>query len=196
MTDYFALLEVSRSPWLDGDDVKARFASLSGPLHPDRVHQADAGTRSEATRRYAELNAAWQCLGDTRRRLRHLLELETGRPPDDVGAVPPQISDLFFQVGQALRTADELVRRRQAAVSPIVQAQLMRQALGGVEDVRRILGELESRREGLDERCRRLNQTWNSGALPVEELAELHRDYSFVNRWMDQLRERLLQLTL
>ena len=102
MLDHFALLDLPRSPWLEAFEVKARFAQLSGPVHPDRVHQADDATRTAATHRYAELNSAQQCLADTRLRLRHLIELETGQPPGDVGSVPAQISDLFFEVGKAL----------------------------------------------------------------------------------------------
>lgn len=196
MTDYFALLELPRSPWLEVAAIKERFATKSGPVHPDRVHQADDATRTAATQRYAELNAAQQCLADTRQRLRHLIELETGQPPSDVGVVPPHISELFFKVGQSLRTADELVRQKQAATSPMVQAQVMRLVMDRMEGLREVIGELEQRRSKLDDQCRAL------GANPAERdtfipiLTELHRDYSYLNRWLEQLRERLLQLTL
>jgi chemotaxis protein histidine kinase CheA len=196
MTDFFALLELPRSPWLEAAAVKERFATKSGPVHPDRVHQADAATRTAATQRYAEFNAAQQCLADTRQRLRHLIELETGRPPSDLGAVPPHISELFFKVGQSLRSADELVRQKQAATSPMVQAQVMRLAMDRMEALREVIGELEQRRSRLDDRCRTLgaNRAVGEDFLPI--LTELHRDYSYLNRWIEQLRERLLQLTL
>jgi curved DNA-binding protein CbpA len=196
MTDFFALLDLPRSPWLELAAVKERFATKSGPVHPDRVHQADAATRTAATQRYAELNAAQQCLSDTRQRLRHLIELETGRPPSDVGAVPPHISELFFKVGQSLRTADELVRQKQAAPSPMVQAQVMRQAMDRMEALRGVIGELEQRRSKLDDRCRTLGAEPERTGDWIPILAELHRDYSYLNRWLEQLRERLLQLTL
>lgn len=196
MIDFFALLELTRSPWLEPDVVKAQFAKLSGPVHPDRVHQADEATRVAATQRYAELNAAQQCLADPRQRLRHLIELTTGQPPGDVGVVPAHISDLFFTVGKALRTADELVRQKQAATSPMVQAQVMRQVLGGMEPLRHVIQELDRRRAELDGRCRAMAGQGSEGTIPVAVLTELHRDYSYVNRWLDQLRERLLQLTL
>lgn len=196
MTDYFALLELPRSPWLEVAAVKERFAAKSGPMHPDRVHQADDATRTTATQRYAELNAAQQCLSDTRQRLRHLIELETGQPPSDVGKVPPHISELFFKVGQSLRTADELVRQKQAATSPMVQVQVMRQAIDRMEALREVIGELEQRRSRLDDQCRALgaDRPAQDNFLPI--LTDLHRDYSYLNRWLEQLRERLLQLTL
>lgn len=196
MTDYFALLELPRSPWLEVAAIKERFATKSGPVHPDRVHQADDATRAAATQRYAELNAAQQCLADTRQRLRHLIELETGQPPSDVGKVPPHISELFFKVGQSLRTADELVRQKQAATSPMVQAQVMRQAMDRMEALREVIGELEQRRSKLDDRCRALGVEPEGGGDLISILADLHRDYSYLNRWLEQLRERLLQLGL
>ncbi len=196
MTDHFALLDLPRSPWLEVAEVKARFARLSGPVHPDRVHQADDATRAAATQRYADLNSAQQCLSDTRQRLRHLIELETGQLPADVGAVPPQISDLFVEVGKALKLADELVRQKQATTSPMVQAQVMRQAMERTESLRGVIADLDRRRSALDDRCQELGSRWVAGERPLGELTELHRDYSFVNRWLDQLRERLFQLTL
>lgn len=196
MTDFFALLELPRSPWLEVAAVKERFATKSGPVHPDRVHQADDATRAAATTRYAELNAAQQCLADTRQRLRHLIELETGQPPSDVGVVPPHISELFFKVGQSLRTVDELVHQKRAATSPMVQAQVMRQAMDRMESLRGVIGELEQRRSKLDDRCRALGADRGRAGDRMSILTELHRDYSYLNRWLEQLRERLLQLTL
>ena len=196
MTDNFALLDLPRSPWLDAVEIKARFAQLSGPVHPDRVHQANDAVRAAANRRYAELNSAQQCLADTRQRLRHLIELETGQQATDVGSVPPKISDLFFEVGNALRLADELVRQKHAATSPMVQAQVMRQAMERIESLRAVIAELDRRRAAADVRCRELGRRWVAGERSTKTLAELHRDYSYLNRWLEQLRERLLQLTL
>ena len=127
---------------------------------------------------------------------RSLLELETGQLPADVGAVPPQISNLFFEVGKALKLSDELVRQKQAATSPMVQSQVMRQALDRMESLRDVIAELDRRRAVLDVRCRDLGRRWLAGDRSSGELTELLRDYSYLNRWLEQLRERLLLLTL
>lgn len=196
MTDYFALLDLPRSPWLESAEVKARFTRLSGPVHPDRVHQADDATRVAATQRYAELNSAQQCLGGTRQRLRHLIELVSGQPPSDVGAVPPHISELFFKVGQSLRTADQLVRQKRVATSPMAKALIMRQVLEGMAPLQEVIRELELQQGVLDDRCRSLGGNWEATGGSVAPLLALHRDYSYVNRWLEQLRERQLELTL
>ncbi|HAV65041.1 MAG TPA: hypothetical protein DCY13_22060 [Verrucomicrobiales bacterium] len=194
MTDHFALLELPRSPWLEPAEVKAHFAKLSGPVHPDRVHQADDVTRADANRRYADLNAAQQCLIDTRLRLRHLVELESGEPPSDVGQVPQGISELFFKVGQALRVADQLLKEKEAASSPMVRAQLAQRIVEPVDQLQRLQAELQQRRGELDERCRALTRGWSAERVPAA--AGLQRDYSYLDRWLGQVLEKSLQLTL
>jgi hypothetical protein len=196
MTDYFALLDFPRSPWLDADEVKARFTQCSASVHPDRVHQEAESIRQAAAARYAELNAARQCLASTRSRLRHLLELETGQSPGEVGAVPADVSDWFFAVGGVLRRADDLIRQKRAATSPMVQAQLSRRILEETGALRGLLQKLEQQRGEFDELCRQLAADWESGAHELESLTRLVRNYAFLDRWIEQLRERLLQLTL
>jgi DnaJ-domain-containing protein 1 len=196
MPDYFELLGFPRSPWLDPVEVKARFAECSGAVHPDRVHQADESTRTGATRHYAELNAAQQCLLDPRKRLGHLLELETGELPGDVGSVPARISELFFDVGKALRATEQMLERKRSARSPMVQAQIMREVLAGSDLLQQLERELERRHLGADKRCRELGNQWIAGERDLVTLRELYLDFRYLGRWLDQLRERRLQLML
>ena len=58
MTDYFALLNEPRRPWLDPEPLKDKFLALSATVHPDRVHNLGAAERAAAQERYTELNAA------------------------------------------------------------------------------------------------------------------------------------------
>ena len=39
MADYFALLDEPRRPWLDPEELKAKFHALTATVHPDRVQQ-------------------------------------------------------------------------------------------------------------------------------------------------------------
>lgn len=136
--------------------VKACSAQLSGPVHPDRLHQSHDAIRAVATQRYTGLNAAQQCLADTRQRLRHLTELGTGQRPTDVGAVPRQISDLSFEIGQWLKFSDEVVRRKQAMASSLVQSQDMRQMMERMHAPRCGFARLDLRRGAPDERRQKL----------------------------------------
>src|SRR5688572_29394167 len=99
MTDYFALLDEPRRPWLDPEALKVKFHQRSAELHPDRVHRQSASDKAKAQERYTELNAAYTCLREPKDRLLHLLTLESGGKPKDVQNIPAELMDLFFKVG-------------------------------------------------------------------------------------------------
>ena len=93
MIDYFALLNEPRRPWLDPDLLKRKFLTLAAGLHPDRFHNTGEPEKAGASRRYAELNAAYHCLAAPKSRLRHLLELELGaKPKGHTSKSPPYIA--------------------------------------------------------------------------------------------------------
>ena len=80
MADYFALLNEPRRPLLDADLLKQKFLALASDAHPDRAHNASESEKAEVTQRYAQLNAAYNCLAEPKLRLLHLLELERFQP--------------------------------------------------------------------------------------------------------------------
>lgn len=196
MTDYFALLELPRSPWIEPAHVREAFVRLSTPVHPDRVHQADEITRLSANQKYADYNAACRCLVETPTRLRHLLDLAAVQKRSDVGSAPSGISDLFFSVGANLRKADELVRQQSDAPSPMIRARLMQKSIPIVAELRTLHSGLAWRESELDRRCRVLTRDWSAAPQQLDTLAEMLREYAFIKRWMGQLRERELQLVL
>src|ERR1700721_1387663 len=98
MTDCFALFHETRRPWLDPEALKAKFLTLSGQTHPDRFHSAAAGEKEAAGRRFAELNAAYNCLREPRTRLQHLLELELGAKPAELQQIPPDLAEVFMGI--------------------------------------------------------------------------------------------------
>src|ERR1700722_13850489 len=106
MNDNFALFNEPRRPWIDPDLLKEKFLALSAQFHPDRVHQSSEPERRAASERFAEINAAYNCLREPKDRLRHLLELELGRKPADIQRVPAEMMDSMFEVGQLCRQVD------------------------------------------------------------------------------------------
>src|SRR6266480_4581877 len=98
MADYFFLLDEPRRPWLDPEVLKAKFHVLTSTVHPDRVHRATEPEKQAANQRYAELNAAYQCLREPKDRLRHLLELERGIKVEDVQKISPGTMDWFMEI--------------------------------------------------------------------------------------------------
>jgi len=205
MLDYFALLNEPRRPWLDAELLKQKFLARSSEMHPDRSHQAGEREREAATRRFAEWNAAWQCLREPRDRLGHLLELELGARPADAQDVPPAAMDLFFETGRILREADVFLAAKGKTSSPLLKAQMFGQ---GMELTRR-LNELQQvilrRRDELLAELPGLNAAWEAApaagsagraaALPLEPLERIYRMLCYLARWTGQIQERVVQLS-
>src|ERR1051325_3560647 len=98
MTDHFVVLSEPRRPWLEVEPLKAKFLTLSGKAHPDRAK--DHREREAAVHRFAEINAAYNCLRDTKERLHHLYVIETGNEARQVRQGPPAIGDLIIPAQQ------------------------------------------------------------------------------------------------
>jgi DnaJ-domain-containing protein 1 len=203
--DNFALLSQPRQPWIDLETLKARFLELSAGAHPDRVHAAGADERAAATRRFAALNGAYNCLREPKDRLGHLLELELGAAPANVQNIPPGAMDLFAQIGQQCREADRMIAAKAGSASPLLQAQWFTQGLDLTENLNALQERIRLQREELLAELQGMNAAWNScsppgsvgraAALPLGRLEEIYRILSYITRWSAQLQERVAQLS-
>jgi len=174
--------------------------------HPDRFHNGTVEELAAATARYAELNAAHNCLRDPKARVLHLLELELGRPPANLKDIPAETMDLFMEVGQACREADRIVMAKAKATSPLLQAQWFEPAMACSEKLSALLQRIHLRRETLLTELQAMNPAWESApppssaaraaALPLRRLEEMGRDLSYLSRWSGQLQERIGQLSI
>jgi DnaJ-domain-containing protein 1 len=203
--DHFAALGCPREPWINLEALKARFLELSTPAHPDRIHGGTAAARAAATERYAELNLAYHCLREARRRVLHLLELELGAPPANLKDIPSETMNLFVEVGQGCREADRIVAAKSKAPSPLLQAQWIEPALAWAEKLGTLQARIGLRQEELLRELRTMNTAWQSApppgsparaaALPLRRLEEMARDLSYLGRWSEQVQERIAQLS-
>lgn len=203
MTDYFALLQTPRRPWADGEKLRETFQSFSGQVHPDRLHGADEATRQSAAKQYAELNEAYQCLREAKPRLFHLLWLERGRKPGDTNLLPEPLMQLFSQVGSLLREADLLLREKGQATSAVQRALIVARALPCVERISAAQNKLNEHKRQLDVELRSIDDIWTASerdtvehANLLDQCEKLYHHLGFLDRWMAQLRERSLELTL
>lgn len=204
--DAFALLNEPRRPWVDVDALKTRFLGISSSTHPDRFHGAPETERLAATSRYSELNSAYGILREPKDRLLHLLELETGGKPRDIQRIPPGTMDLFVEVGQGCREADEFLKAKSEATSPMLKLSRMREAMGWIDRFQQLQGRVNAQRDRLMETLRGLNAAWDSApplgspersaSLPLETLEQTYRSFSYVDRWTGQLQERLVQFAM
>ena len=192
MIDYFALLGESRRPWLDAEILKQTFLSLSADAHPDRVHGATAQEKKSANDRYTQLNAAYQCLANPRDRVRHLLELELGRKPDDLDRVPNELMNSFMSVAEILREADKFLGEKEQTLSPLLQVQLFERGQTFVEKLGEVEKSVVVTRENVIRELRQLN---GAEILPLQRLEEIYRLLGYYDRWLKQIQERRVRLS-
>ena len=203
--DCFALLGEPRRPWLNPELLKARFLELSARFHPDKIQAANDAEKAAASRRYAELNAAFQKLLEPKDRLRHLFELESGAPLTDVRNIPPGAMELLVEIGQTCRETDQFLTARSNAASPLLKAQMFATGLAFVDRLTALGRRLETRREELLAELKTMNAAWDAApasgaagraaALPLGRLEEACRAFSYLARWTGQIQERLAQLS-
>lgn len=200
MTDYFALMTESRRPWLDTDLLKQKFLSLSANVHPDKIHSAAESERQAASKRFAELNAAYNCLAIPKSRLLHLLELELGAKPGDVQQIPPALADLFAQVAAICRDADRFLAEKEKTVSPLLQVQLFERGQEWIEKLNSLQKKLGAFHDELLAKLKLLDEQWTADrsnrAGLLSDLESLYRLFSYFNRWAAQIQERIVQLSV
>jgi curved DNA-binding protein CbpA len=206
MIDYFAVLGESRRPWLDPEALKVKFLAFSAEVHPDRLRHATENRKRNATERYTELNAAYDCLRDPKDRLFHLLTLERGTTPEQVQRIGSEPMNLFNEVSQICRKADSFLIEKAKTTSPLLKAQILMQATELTDEISALRHELRVRRDTLVEQTKILNMAWESAPpvgtssrvnfLPCGRLEQLYRDLSYVSRWLAQIEERSVQLSI
>ena len=206
MADYFALLDEPRRPWLDPEVLKGKFHALTAMVHPDRVHLATEPERQAANQRYAELNAAYQCLSEPKARLHHLLELERGDRVEDVQKISAGTMDSFMEISDLCREADAFLAEKESVTSPLLKVQLFETGMVLADRLKLLMQRLNGRQEALIVEMRNLNMAWETAppvgsstrlhVLPCSRLEHIYRDLSYLKRWTQQLQERWVQLSI
>jgi curved DNA-binding protein CbpA len=203
--NHFEMLDQPRRPWLDPDQLKAKFLSLSTSCHPDRLPNAGAAEKLAATERYAAFNAAYNALREPKDRLAHLLELELGCKPGDVQKIPNATMDLFMKIGKTLQDVDGFLTKRSQISSPLIRAQSFQAAMDYVDQLNALQQRLNQTRDGLHGELQEMNRVWEiapkygaerTAVLPLTRLEEIYRSLSFLTRWTNQIQQRIIQLSL
>ena len=206
MTDCFASFNEPRRPWLDQDTLKAKFLKLSAAAHPDRVHSSTDTEKQAATERYAVLNNAYKILLEPKDRLLHLIELERGTKPTGIEGVPPEIIESFTTVGQLCREVDSFIDERAKVISPLIKVQMFERGMEWIEQLNHLASKLDTHLSTLVAKLVVMNDLWEKApplgdadraeALELDQLEQIYRSLSFVSKWIAQLRERILCLSI
>ena len=179
MTDFFAILGEARRPWLDPDGLKEKYHALTARHHPDV-----AGASGD----FAEINRAYQTLADPVARLRHLLELESAIPAQQV---PAEIAAFFAPVAETRQAVEAFFKKHTAAASPLAKALLSAGQYETQERVEEMIARLQEKHEALLAQVQQAHAAW-SESLP--QLASLWQSLTYTTKWLALLRESLFRL--
>jgi DnaJ-domain-containing protein 1 len=199
MTDFFALLNEPRRPWLDSELLKEKFLGLSAAVHPDRVHNLGEAERTDAQDRYTELNTAYNCLREPKERLQHLLNLELGALPKDIQNIPSELMDLSLEIGKACREADAFLAEKAKITSPLLQVTYFERSQEFVDKLQALRQRVNSLNERLNGELQQIDKVWESSLETRQSLflrlEELYRLFSYFARWTGQIQERIVRLS-
>ena len=187
MTDCFALLDEPRRPWLDADALKDKFHTLSSKHHPDVATGGDAD--------FPGLNAAYRTLQDPKTRLRHLLELEFPGVIARKLEIPPDIARLFETMARESHSVGEFLEKKALAGTPIEAALMASERIELLSVLEKLLALLIQKRDGIFMQLKFIDAVWEEDRdTSAGTLVDIYQSISYINRWIDQLREDMMKL--
>jgi curved DNA-binding protein CbpA len=99
VTDYFALLDQPRRPWIDLEELGEKYHALARATHPDQS--------AAPAHNFAEVNKAYRVLRDPKLRLEHLLALDGHPTSSATSEIPNDLAELFMQIAPAMKSRDK-----------------------------------------------------------------------------------------
>lgn len=192
MVNHFARFGFAPRPWIDPELLKERFLDLSATTHPDK-----ASDKSSAETQFKEINEAYNVLRNSRSRLLYLLELHGLPKQEHVQNVPPEVMQFFSSVAAITQQADQLIKHKTAATSPMLKVQFMDQGLDQIDRMQELQRNLASAISAIETRLKAASESWSESPAPaiLQELATSAAALGFLERWSAQLHERIAALT-
>lgn len=190
MTDFFALLQQPRQPWLDPEGLKQQYHQLTRAAHPDVQSR-------EPVENFETINEAYRVLLDPKLRVQHLLSLEGAISPATNRAVPEEMQKLFLEIGSLAQNSQRLLEKMGNAKSALSRSLLRPQLLDLQRQTQEFLQRLNFSYEGCIAELQGLNALWlTNKPEAMERLRLLYDRISYFSRWLAQLNEMHLQQSL
>lgn len=190
--DHFAAFGLSARPWLDPETLKLKFFALSSEHHPDKAE--DPAAKIEAEKRFASLNDSYHILRNSRSRLLHLLALNGSASQPQIQTVPENLIAFFNPIAEKTRAADELIKQRRAASSPMLKVQLFEKGLELTGDLQDLMRQLSERVAAIDEDLQKLDAQWASCLPDIQRIQNAAASLGFLDRWQAQIQQRVAAL--
>lgn len=175
--DAFERLGLERRLAISEEELREAFRAAGKRDHPDA-----GGTGEDFT----ALQEAYARLSSPAKRLRAWLEA-SGVTGEERGAISPELLDLFSKVGAALQVADDVAKRRGAALSSLAKAMLEPAVQSAREKLEQALADLA------------LAMQEQEAAFPGIEAGgsdpwRVARDLAFLEKWQAELKARFAGL--
>ena len=187
MTDYFALFQETRRPWLDADILKDKLHKLSAAHHPDVAKDSSVD--------FTELNAAYRTLHDPKTRLRHLLDLEFPGTLTGNLQIPADISRLFETVARERHGVGVFLEKQAELKTPLEIALMASEKLELLTVLEKLLVILDQKNAGILTQIKFMDAVWEQDkATSQKALLDIYQSISYVAKWLDQVRDDLMKL--
>jgi len=191
MTDYFALLDQPRAPWLDPESLKDAYHRKTLQTHPDTA------TAESTEAGFAELNKAYQVLHDPKRRLHHLLDLEGSAPSAADQTVPQELHDLFPAIGALSQRANLFLGKMRTASTALSRSLLKPELLQLQKETTELRERIQTLSDTALAQLREANSRWDkNSSQDIAALSNLYFTFAYLGRWSSQLDELAFQLSL
>lgn len=175
VTDAFQILGLEHRLVISDDAVRDAYRAAGKRVHPDA-----GGGEGE----FAGLREALGVVSSPSRRLRLWLELR-GSPCEIRGSIDSALMDLFARVGAVTQQAEEVIRKREEAMSVLVRALLEKETQVSREAVEHALAEVEA---AIDRECSKFPDIEAADVLNAAAVAEIARSLAFLEKWRVGLR--------
>jgi len=190
--DFFTVLKLERRPWIDLDQLKQNYQQRTFATHPDRSETGEAAPED-----FTIITEAYRVLSSPRLRLQHLLGLEgDAQSTSEPAPVPQALSDLFMKAAQLVNEIDSVLQKREHTTSGLGKSLLQRE----LTDIRirtsALVNNLETHYADAVNGLRTVDAEWTRNrAQAVREIKPLVQRFAFLERWLNQLREKEFQLS-
>lgn len=175
MTNAYQLLSLEPALVISEETLRDAWREAGKQAHPDAGGSEDG---------FSELRDAFARLASPSRRLTHWLELR-GTPGDVRGSIGSGLMDLFSEVGAVSNRVEEIVRKREAAKSSLVQAMLEGETQLCREAVERTIASVESE---IAKEMEAFSIYQGADSPDVEAASMTARNLAFMEKWRAGLR--------
>lgn len=190
MRDFFALLAQPRQPWLEPSVLKEKHHELTRRAHPDVRGQ-------EVREKFEDINEAYRILSEPKLRIQHLLQLEGDISPAGDRPIPSDLHELFLQIGTLCQTTQRVFTQIGDDSGALARSLARSDFLQLQRQTGQLLEQLSHSYDDCLAELRSLNEIWNKKQEEtVSSLQRLHDRMAYLSRWIAQLKEMELQLTL